>query len=69
MLPVDGGKAKKVTYQGVVIPGWGGDCGCGPGESTVALPFALGAYWYSSLESVNGKRITLVRGGSVEIGI
>ena len=47
----------KLSYAGIVVNGWGDECGCGPAD--VYLPFVSGGYQYTE----NG----LKRGGAIEI--
>ena len=51
------GLDKSVSYVGIVVNGWGDECGCGPAD--VYLPFVSGSYQYTE----DG----LKRGGAIEI--
>ncbi len=55
------------NYVGVVLLGWGGiDCGCG--EVPIKYqPFAAGSYYYSEKMVIDGKSLTVKRGGSIAI--
>ena len=46
-----------VSYAGIVVNGWGDECGCGPAD--VYLPFVSGAYQYTA----GGLKL----GGAIEI--
>lgn len=39
------GLDKSVSYSGIVVNGWGDECGCGPAD--VYLPFVSGSYQYT----------------------
>ena len=67
-------KTLKAEYQGIVLIGWGADCGCGLDEQPLDLPtlaFVNGAFYVSDTEKVNvkgkEKSVTVKRGGSVKI--
>ena len=51
------GLDKSVSYVGIVVNGWGDECGCGPAD--VYLPFVSGSYQYTE----DGFK----RGGAIEI--
>ncbi len=68
-------KTLKVDYQGVVLIGWGADCGCGLDDSPdlPTLAFVNGAFYVSDSETVSvkgkDKNVSIKRGGSVRIGV
>ena len=66
-------KTLKANYQGVVLTGWGVDCGCGmDGSSDLpALAFVNGAFYVSDSETVSVKdknrNVMVKRGGHARI--
>ena len=68
-------KTLKADYTGVVLIGWGVDCGCGL-DDTSALPtlaFVNGAFYVADKETVSvggkDKTVTVKRGGSARVGV
>jgi len=47
------------NYEGVLLPGWTGDCGCGD-EELPEKPFGMGAYWFRD-------RVPVESGGEASI--
>lgn len=60
------------TYRGVMLIGWGSDCGCGDSSGLgddVKLPFVSGAFWVTDkVKLPSGKSVSVKNGGAMEIG-
>ena len=71
----DAGKTITATWKGVILQGWGPDCGCAPGGEELFMPFVTGAYYFAdkvNYEVASGTRtvektMTVKRGGLVEL--
>ena len=66
-IPVgESGKTVSASWKGVIITGWGDGCGCG--ETSVTLPFMVGAYVFSDSfkDDETGKTVYVKRGSTVE---
>ena len=60
-------KTLGASYEGVLLPGWTGDCGCGENEVELPeKPFGMGAYWFTDrvpVETASGSQMkAMVRG-------